>query len=61
MSLDNFYLGYPIAMAALFKSEPDLEKYFLSLPEETQKALISEDIHSPGDLHDCIEQFKLKE
>lgn len=61
MSLDNFYIGYPIAMSALFQKQPDLEQYFLSLPEETQKALIKEDIHSSGDLHDCVERFKLKE
>lgn len=51
---------YPIAFQQLFSNNSNIEKYFLSLPEDTQKALLSEDIHSEDDLRDCIERYKLK-
>lgn len=57
----NQYYGLPLAFGVLFQNEPDYKDYFFSLPEETQKALISEDLHSPDDLRDCIERYKLKE
>ena len=51
---------YSLAFQQLFNNNSDLEKYFLSLPEDTQKALINEDLHSERDLRDCIERYKLK-
>ena len=59
--LDNNFYGYPLALGLLFNNDPDSSDYFFSLPEETQQALIQEDIHSSGDLHDCVERYKLKE
>lgn len=61
-SSTNGFAGfvYPVAFQELFNSDSNIEKYFLSLPEDTQKALLSEDIHSEGDLRDCIEKYKLK-
>jgi hypothetical protein len=58
---DNIFLGYPIALGTLFDHDSDFRDYFLSLPEETQKALINESIHSANDLHDCVEKFQMKE
>jgi len=51
---------YPLAFQQLFNDDSDLERYFLSLPEDTQKALIREDIHSEDDLRDCIKKYMLK-
>ncbi len=59
--MDNTFYGYPLAFGWLFNSNAGLKDYFLSLPEETQQALINEDIHSAEDLYDCIDRFKLKE
>lgn len=59
--LDSNFYGYPLALGLLFDNDSASEEYFLSLPEETQKALISEDIHSADDLHDCVERLKMKE
>ena len=59
--LDDTFYGFPVALGFLFNSDHDLRDYFFSLPEETQQALIQEDIHSSDDLHDCIERYKLKE
>lgn len=59
--MDNNYFAYPIGLGLLFDKDSGSRDYFLSLPEETQQALISEDIHSSGDLHDCVQRLKLKE
>ena len=59
--LDNGFYGYPIGLGLLFNENPDTKEYFLSLPEETQQALINQEIHSSEDLNDCIERLKMKE
>ncbi len=51
----------PVGIQQFFNGDSDLEGYFYSLPEETQKAIINEDIHSEKSLRDCIERYKLKE
>lgn len=51
----------PIWIQQAFSGDSDLERYFHSLPEEVQKALINEDIHSERSLRDSIERYKLKE
>jgi len=48
--LDNNFYGYPLALGLLFNNDPNSRDY-----------LIQEDIHSSGDLHDCVERYKLKE
>jgi len=48
-------------LGSLFNENPDTKEYFLSLPEETQQALINQEIHSSEDLNDCIERLKMKE
>ncbi len=57
---DNFF-GFPLVFGSLFVNDSDAGDYFLSLPEETQQALMNEEIHSAKDLHDCVERLKLKE
>ncbi len=54
-------LIYPFAFQKFFRNDSDLENYFLSLSEDTQKEILREDIHSEKDLHDCIEKYKLKQ
>lgn len=57
---NDFSVLHPI-FRQLFDEDPYLEDYFLSLPEETQQALLREDIQSEKDLRDCVEQNRLKE
>lgn len=59
--MDNNFYGFPVAFGSFFNSDTESRDYFFSLPEETQQALIKEDIQSSKDLHDCVERYKLKE
>lgn len=59
--MDDFFYSLPIGFGALFQTDPDLKNYFFSLPDETQRALIREDIHSCDDLRDCMDQYRQKE
>jgi hypothetical protein len=52
--------GYPFALGLIFDRDSETRDYFYSLPEETQLALINEDIHSSEELHDRVEKMKLK-
>lgn len=54
-------LIYPFAFRDLFGKDSGLENIFLSLPEDAQKAILKEEIHSEADLQDCIERYKLKQ
>ena len=55
------FMGLPFAW--LQSSRPGVynDDYLLSLPEETQQALIRESIHSKEYLADYLEDFRLKE
>ena len=57
---NDFSMLHPI-FQQLFDDDPYLEDYFHSLPEETQQALLREDIHSEKDLRNCVEQNRLNE
>lgn len=59
--LNNQFYAYPVALGALFEDDTSSRDYFYSLPEETQQALIRENIHTAQDLHECVQRFKLKE
>lgn len=59
---DTFYsqFGLPIGLSLLDGGESD-EKTFLSLPEETQQELLKQKFGSQKELHDRLEELKLKE
>lgn len=48
-------------MSQMFDRDPDLKDYFFALPDETQQAILKEDVHSEKDFYDCVERMKLKE
>lgn len=56
----NFY-GVPFGMGRLFDRNRDLSDYYYSLPDETQRAILREDIRSEKDFYDCVERLKMKE
>jgi len=56
----NFY-SIPYGMSQMFDRDPDLKDYFFALPDETQQAILKEDVHSEKDFYDCVERMKLKE
>ena len=57
----NYYYGIPSAMSQIFDKDPKLRDYYFSLPDETQQAILREDVHSEKDFYDCVEKLKLKE
>ncbi|HEX2985663.1 MAG TPA: hypothetical protein VHO71_02495 [Caproiciproducens sp.] len=59
--MDNLYYGLPFGIGLLLRNDSELERYFFELDEETQQALIKEDIRSSDDLRNCIERYRLKE
>ena len=61
--MDNiFFTGqFPYMYSRFFNNTPDLQDYFLSLPEDAQRAILSKDIQTEDELRDCITQYKLCE
>ncbi|WOC31082.1 MULTISPECIES: hypothetical protein [Caproicibacterium] len=61
--MDNpLYAGqYPFLYSRFFNSTPDLQDYFLALPEDTQRAILSRDIQNEDEFRDCIMEYKLRE
>lgn len=61
--VDNlFYTSqYPYMYSRFFNSTPDLQDYFLSLPEDTQQAILGRDIQTEDELRDSIMECKLRE